>query len=255
MSTPKTKLFVGHLPDGCTDDDLRGLFEKHGEVTECDVINKYGFVHMATPEQATEAVKQLNNYSFMGAVISVEVISDTYFALKSKLHPEPGAPGRANKQTVMNRRGGGPQRNGYGPPRGGYGGGFSNGYSRRYDGPPMGGDSYYDRPFGFGRERMRPYPPPFERRSPPMVPMREDFAPRRPLPPMSSDPYSRPPLPPLNIRDDLYERRPLHERSDYLYSRRSPPLSSMRSPYGYDSMFNSSRTAQPLTTSRRLSYF
>ncbi|GIX91629.1 hypothetical protein CDAR_557371 [Caerostris darwini] len=247
MSAPKTKLFVGHLPDGCTDDDLRGLFEKHGEVTECDVINKYGFVHMASPEQATEAVKQLNNYSFMGAVISVE-------PSKSKLHPEPGAPGRANKQTVMNRRGGGPQRNGYGPPRGGYGGGFSNGYGRRYDGPPMGGDSYYDRPFGFGRDRMRPYPP-FERRSPPMVPMREDFAPRRPLPPMSSDPYSRPPLPPLNIRDDLYERRPIHERSDYLYSRRSPPLSSMRSPYGYDSMFNSSRTAQPLTTSRRLSYF
>ncbi|XP_055944153.1 RNA-binding protein 4.1-like isoform X2 [Argiope bruennichi] len=249
MSAPKTKIFVGHLPDGCTDDDLRALFEKYGEVTECDVINKYGFVHMATPEQAAEAVKQLNNYNLMGSTISVE-------PSKSKLHPEPGAPGRANKLSMISRRGGGgPQRNGYGPPRGGFGGGFSNGYGgRRYDGPPMGGDSYYDRSFGFPspRERMRPYPPPFERRSPTMPPMRDEYS-RRPLPPISSDPYARP-LPPLSMRDDLYERRPMPERSDYLYSRRSPPLSSMRSPYGYDSMYNGSRVPPPSAT-RRLSYF
>lgn len=128
---------------------------------------------------------------------------------------------------MFSRRGGGP-RNGYGPPRGGYGGGFPNGY-RHFDRPPMGGgDSFYDRPFGgFGRERMRPYPLPYERRSP-MPPMRDEYA-RRPLPPMGAgDPYSRP-LPPMSMRDDLYERRPLAERSDYLYSRRSPPpASSMR---------------------------
>lgn len=90
-----------------------------------------------------------------------------------------------------------------------------------------GGDSFYDRPFGgFGRERMRPYPLPYERRSP-MAPMRDEYA-RRPLPPMGGgDPYSRPL--PMSMRDDLYERRPLAERSDYLYSRRSPPpTSSMR---------------------------
>lgn len=127
----------------------------------------------------------------------------------------------------FSRRGGGPARNGYGPPRGGYGGGFPNGY-RHFDRPPMGGgDSFYDRPFGgFGRERMRPYPLPYERRSP-MAPMRDEYA-RRPLPPMGGgDPYSRPL--PMSMRDDLYERRPLAERSDYLYSRRSPPpTSSMR---------------------------
>lgn len=247
MSTPKTKIFVGHLPDGCSDDDLRVLFEKYGEVTECDVINKYGFVHMSTQDQAAEAVKNLNNYNLKGSTISVE-------PSKSKLHPEPGAPGRANKQTVMNRRGGGPQRNGYGPPRGGFNNGFSNGYGRRFDGPPMGGgDSFYDRPFGFGRDRMRPYPPPFERRSPNMPPMRDEY-PRRPMPPMSSDPYPRP-LPPLNLRDDLYERRPMPERSDYLYSRRSPPLTSMRSPYWYDSMQNGSSRVPPPSATRRLSYF
>lgn len=246
MSAPKTKIFVGHLPDGCTDEDLRTLFSKYGEVTECDVINKYGFVHMSTAEQADEAVKNLNNYNLMGSSISVE-------PSKSKLHPEPGAPGRANKQTVMNRRGGGPQRNGYGPPsRGGFGGDFYNGY-RHFDRPPMGGDSFYDRPFGFGRDRMRPYPPPYERRSP-MPPLRDDYA-RRPLPPMgAADPYSRP-LPPMSMREDLYERRPMTERSDYLYSRRSPPTSSMRTPYWYDSVANGTSRAPPPSATRRPSYF
>lgn len=248
MATPKTKLFVGHLPDLCSDEDLRALFEKYGVVTECDVINKYGFVHMATPEQANEAVKHLNNYNLLGSTISVE-------PSRSKLHPEPGAPGRANKQSVVNRRGGLSPRNGYAlpPPRGGYGGGFSNGYNRRYDIPPLGSDSFYDRSFAFGRDRMRPYPPPFERRSPTMPPLRDDY-PRRPLPPLTSDPYSRP-LPPLAMRDELYERRPLPERSDYLYSRRSPPLSSMRSPYAYDSIFNGNARAPPPSATRRLSYF
>ncbi|XP_035216016.1 RNA-binding protein lark-like isoform X2 [Stegodyphus dumicola] len=240
MSAPKTKIFVGHLPDGCTDDDLRALFSKYGSVTECDVINKYGFVHMATPEQAQEAVKNLNNYNLMGSSISVE-------PSKSKLHPEPGAPGRANKQTVLSRRGSNAPRNGYGPvSRGSFGGGFPNGY-RRFDGPPLGGDSFYDRPFGFGRERMRPYPPPYERRSPNMPPLRDDY-PRRPLPPLASvDPYSRP-LPPLSMRDDLYERRPMLERSDYLYSRRSPPA-PMRSSYWYDSVANGS---SPISRKRPL---
>lgn len=83
----------------------------------------------------------------------------------------------------------------------------------------MGGD-FYDRPYGFGRERMRPYPPPYERHSP-MLPMRDDYA-RRPM--GGSNPYLRPLS--LSMRDDLYERRPMGERSDYLYSRRSPPPSS-----------------------------
>jgi len=245
MATPKTKIFVGHLPDGCTDDDLRTLFSKYGEVTECDVINKYGFVHMSTSDEADEAVKMLNNYNLMGSNISVE-------PSKSKLHPQPGAPGRANKQTVMNRRGGGGSRNGYGPPgRGGpYGGGYSNGY--RDFGRPMGGDSFYDRPFGYGgRDRMRPYPPPYERRSP--MSMRDEYS-RRPMPMGGGDPYARP-LPPMSMRDDLYERRVMPERSDYLYSRRSPPTSSLRSPYWYDSLSNGSSRAPPPSATRRPSYY
>ncbi|GFS57542.1 RRM domain-containing protein, partial [Nephila pilipes] len=88
MAAPRTKLFVGHLPDGCSNQDLQNLFEKYGSVKECDVINKYGFVHMGTSEEAEDAIKALNNFNFRGSSLSVE-------HSKSKMHPEPGAPGRA----------------------------------------------------------------------------------------------------------------------------------------------------------------
>lgn len=70
----KTKIFVGRLPEEARPDDLKRLFEEHGTVTECDILNRYGFVHMKTPEMATRAIDALHNSNFMGAQISVEVI-------------------------------------------------------------------------------------------------------------------------------------------------------------------------------------
>ena len=43
-SVASTKLFVGNLPEDCTQKDLQGAFEVHGEVTECDIIKNYAFV-------------------------------------------------------------------------------------------------------------------------------------------------------------------------------------------------------------------
>ncbi|XP_035223981.1 RNA-binding protein lark-like isoform X2 [Stegodyphus dumicola] len=213
MGAPRTKLFVGHLPDGCTNDELQALFEKYGTVKECDVINKYGFVHMSTPEEAQDAIKALNNYTFRGSSLSVE-------PSKSKLHPEPGAPGRAKGGTSRGSRGnygggyGGPQR----------GSGFANGYRGRFDGPSFGGgrDFYPERPYGGSMSsRMRPYPMPYERHSLSMG-LRDEYDYRSSLYSVPSrDPYARPSIPPR----DLYERRPSSypTASDYLYSRRSPP--------------------------------
>lgn len=193
--SPRTKLFVGHLPDGLRTEELQELFSKYGSVTECDVINKYGFVHMGTEAEAEEALKNLNNYNFMGSTLSVERST-------SKFHQEPGAPGRAK---------GGPrppygqqsQRNGYDsrPSSGGYyNGGPGYGDYRR-----GGGADFYDRaPYRAMPERPRPYPVPYERRDDP-------YAPRRPLPP--------------SMGPDMYERR--RAPQDYsLYSRRSPPPAS-----------------------------
>ncbi|KMQ96668.1 rna-binding protein 14 [Lasius niger] len=70
--TRKTKIFVGRLPENCRNDELRQLFLRFGEVTECDVMNRYGFVHMAREEDAAAAIKALHNSNFKGATINVE---------------------------------------------------------------------------------------------------------------------------------------------------------------------------------------
>ncbi|XP_077521887.1 uncharacterized protein LOC144132989 isoform X1 [Amblyomma americanum] len=197
--SPRTKLFVGHLPDGLRTEELQELFAKYGTVTECDVINKYGFVHMATEEQAEEALKNLNNYNFMGSTLSVERST-------SKFHQEPGAPGRAKGGPRYEDRppyGQGMQRNGYdGRPSGGY---YNGGGPGGYADYRRGGDFYDRAPYRAMVDRPRPYPAPYERRDDP-------YAPRRP-----------PPGPP-SMGPDMYERRPAPDYA--LYSRRSPPPAS-----------------------------
>ena len=74
---PKTKIFVGRLPENALSADLRRLFERYGTVTECDILNRYGFFHMKTEEQAAQAIEGLHNCNFMGSLISVEVIIAT----------------------------------------------------------------------------------------------------------------------------------------------------------------------------------
>jgi len=39
-----TKIFVGRLTDGTTNDELHGLFRKFGTVTESVAMGNYGFV-------------------------------------------------------------------------------------------------------------------------------------------------------------------------------------------------------------------
>ncbi|XP_053214800.1 uncharacterized protein LOC128398020 isoform X1 [Panonychus citri] len=94
LYVPRTKLFVGRLPDNCTSNQLEDLFRKYGQVKECDVVGRYGFVHMSKSEEAEECVKKLNRYSFMGSVLTVEFST-------SKVHPEPGTLGRAKGSSRM----------------------------------------------------------------------------------------------------------------------------------------------------------
>ena len=74
---------MGRLPDTARSTDLKVLFEQYGSVVECDILNRYGFVHMATADEAAMAILKLNNAEFQGSRISVEV---------SMLRPQPGLP-------------------------------------------------------------------------------------------------------------------------------------------------------------------
>ena len=39
-----TKIFVGRLADGTTNEEILDLFRKFGTVTECSVLGNYGFI-------------------------------------------------------------------------------------------------------------------------------------------------------------------------------------------------------------------
>jgi RNA recognition motif-containing protein len=66
------KLFVGNLSFQATEDDLRELFQQAGTVESVRIVTDqftgrprgFGFVEMATKEEASKAIEQLNGKLF-----------------------------------------------------------------------------------------------------------------------------------------------------------------------------------------------
>jgi len=69
-----TNLYVGNLPYNASEQDLIELFGQVGEVVSAQVISDretgrsrgFGFVKMATSEEAQNAIEQFNEQEFMG---------------------------------------------------------------------------------------------------------------------------------------------------------------------------------------------
>ncbi len=74
-----TKLFIGSLSWGVKDDSLREAFEQAGTVVSAKVITDretgrskgFGFVEMATPEEAQAAIDMWNEKELDGRTIIV----------------------------------------------------------------------------------------------------------------------------------------------------------------------------------------
>ncbi|KAM9499350.1 uncharacterized protein ACWYII_002294 [Salvelinus alpinus] len=66
------KIFVGNVNSSTTEPELRTLFEKYGQVSDCDILKNYGFVHMNEEEEAQKAVAELHKHELNGAPITVE---------------------------------------------------------------------------------------------------------------------------------------------------------------------------------------
>ena len=72
-------IYVGNLPYGATDPDLQELFEQFGTVSSARVIldrmsgrsKGFGFVEMATPEEAQAAIEMWNEKELDGRKIIV----------------------------------------------------------------------------------------------------------------------------------------------------------------------------------------
>ena len=73
------KLYVGNLAFATTSDDLRDAFSEYGTVSSATVITDretgrsrgFGFVEMATSEDAEGAINDLNGYSMDGRALTV----------------------------------------------------------------------------------------------------------------------------------------------------------------------------------------
>ena len=127
-----TTIYVGNLPFSATEEEIRGLFEKHGKVESVKLINDretgrprgFAFVDMSSTDAQT-AIAQLNGFNMGGRPLRVNEAQE-----RPARGPRPGGGGYGGP------RGGG---GGYGGGGGGYGGGGSSGGG---SGGGYGGRSY-----------------------------------------------------------------------------------------------------------------
>ena len=117
------KLYVGNLPFSATEDSLNELFSTVGAVDSARVITDrdsgrskgFGFVEMATDEEAEKAISELNGKDFEGRALTV-----------NEARPqEPRSGGGGGGRGGFGGGGGG--RGGGGGGRGGFGGGGGRG--------------------------------------------------------------------------------------------------------------------------------
>jgi RNA recognition motif-containing protein len=75
------QLYVGNLPYSISEDDLRGLFAVHGEVTRATIIKDretgrskgFGFVDMTNDGEGQAAISALNGSDMKGRPLKVNV--------------------------------------------------------------------------------------------------------------------------------------------------------------------------------------
>ena len=123
-----TKLYVGNLPFQTTSDELKDHFAQAGSVESASVVEDrmtgrsrgFGFVEMATAEEAAAAIEQLNGKDFGGRNLTVN---------EARPRTDRG-PGGGGGYGGGGNRGGGGYGGGGG---GGYGGGGGGGGRRDKD--------------------------------------------------------------------------------------------------------------------------
>ncbi len=153
------RLYVGNLPYSTTDDSLREAFSAHGEVVSSSVVldratgrsRGFGFIEMATPEQAQKATEAMNGFMLDGRPLTVNEARE-----RAPGGPRRGGFGGGGGGGFGDRGGGyGGGGGGYGGGGGGYGGGGGGGYGDRGGGGGGGFGGRSDRGGGGGGRRDR----------------------------------------------------------------------------------------------------
>ena len=120
-------IYVGNLPRTATEETIRELFEKHGDVDSVRIMldrftnepRGFAFVTMESDDDANKAITALNEYTLEGRALRISE----------------ARPPEERRSTGGGSRGGfggsrGPRREGggFGGDRGGFGGGRNNRY-------------------------------------------------------------------------------------------------------------------------------
>lgn len=77
MST--INIYVGNLPFGASEDQLKDLFEAYGKVDSAKIVSDrftgrsrgFGFVEMSDREEGLKAIKELDSKDFLGRALKV----------------------------------------------------------------------------------------------------------------------------------------------------------------------------------------
>jgi cold-inducible RNA-binding protein len=103
-----TKLYVGNLSWGTTEETLRKTFEQFGALVSVKIImdkmrgtsKGFGFIEYTTPESAQTAMAQLNNTTLDGRPLNIKE------ALPQTERPRQGFGGGYNNRSRPERQGG-----------------------------------------------------------------------------------------------------------------------------------------------------
>ena len=66
-------VFVDNIAKDVRTSDLRGVFNKHGDVVEVTIVSDHGFVIFSTPDDALNAIKKVHGYELNGQRLKVDV--------------------------------------------------------------------------------------------------------------------------------------------------------------------------------------
>ena len=95
------KLYIGNLSSNVTEDDLRANFSAAGKVLSVNIIKDrltglskgFGFVEMATEDEAKEAIQKFNNGQLDGKTIIVSEARPKKDKERGRTRSYPSSPG------------------------------------------------------------------------------------------------------------------------------------------------------------------